>query len=450
MKTLLALAGLGLSLSAQATITGSFVSSDSRQSYVINDFSSVSLIENAYTQLLNYQTSNNLDSENAKIVVTDSIYTLEATLGGSLTCYYLGQTATSLEDCTNLTAYATGGLAASGTSPQEQQGLNAVNDATTIGLQLNRSTAQISSSLQSLRHLRVDHSTAKGGGAGDDLYSMVGPFGFFVNAGGSWGRVDGTTGSSGFALYNRNFNAALDFKISERFATGILFGYTSSAAELDHGQGRFDANIFRFSPFATLTPTENTYIDLAAGYAKHDNAASRQCLTCGGGAKAQFETDEFNILAGTGYTHNIGAWSLRGYGQASTIYMNIGGYREQGLVGVGGGLLTVPEQYVVSVTSTFGVELTYAWSLPFGVLTPRVNGEWVREYANDPRVTRAFTRSGLAASIVSSAAERDWGNMGVGLQLNLPNGLAANLGYQALIMSGSYNHALEGGLRWEF
>ncbi|NJA06848.1 autotransporter outer membrane beta-barrel domain-containing protein [Methylococcaceae bacterium WWC4] len=449
MKALLALASLGLSMSAHATITGSLISSDSLQSYSINDFSSASLIETAYTQLLNYETSNNLDLSTAKIVVTDDVFTLEATLGGLLTCYYQGRTATSIEDCASLTAYATGNFA-TGTTPQEQKSLNAVNDATTIGLQLNRSTTQISSSLQSLRHLRIDHSTAKGGGAGDDLYSMVGPFGFFVNAGGSWGHVDGNTGSAGFALYNRNFNAALDFKISERFATGILFGYTSSAAELDRAQGRFDANIFRFSPFATLTPTENTYIDLAAGYAKHDNAANRQCLTCGGGAKAQFETDEFNILAGTGYTHNIGAWSLRGYGQASTIYMNIGGYREQGLLGAGSGLLTVPEQYVVSVTSTFGVELTYAWSLPFGVLTPRVNGEWVREYANDPRVTRAFTRSGLAASIVSSAAERDWGNMGAGLQLNLPNGLAANLGYQALIMSGSYNHALEGGLRWEF
>ena len=449
MRKLLSLAILGCSLSANAAITGGLVSSDSNQSWSINDFTSPTSIQDALTQLLNYETSNNLNLDNAIISITDdtnSLYTLEATFGGTLTCYR-GEQTIPIDNCANLTAYATGG--ATGSTPQELQDLNAVNNATTIGLQLNRSTTQMSNSLQSLRNLRLDHSAKNNQAAGDDLYSMVGPFGFFVNAGGSWCHVDSKGNSSGFGLFNRNFNTAFDFKVSDKLATGILFGYTSSAAELDGGQGRFDANIFRFSPFVTLSPTENTYIDLAAGYAKHDNLASRSCFLCGGAAKADFETDEFNLLVGTGYTYNIGAWSMRGYGQAATIYMDIGGYQEKG-AGLSAGLLRVPEQYVVSVTSTFGVELTYAWSLPFGVLTPRITGEWVREYENDARVTRAFTQTGLPATIASNASERDWGNMGTGLQLNLPNGLSANIGYQALIMSGSYNHALEGGLRLEF
>ena len=451
MKKILPIALCGVALNANAAITGSYISSDGMP-FSFGDISATSFltsVEQAASSFVTYTSSNNLPLDTAKIAITDSINTLEITFAGTQTCY-LGSQVVPLDSCFSLSsAWSSGAASTSPLTLTEQQDVNAINDATTIGLQLNRSTTQISNSLQSLRNLRSDTNKQKNGSAGDDSYSMVGPFGFFANAGGSWGHVNSRGNSNGFSLYNRNFNTAFDLKINDHVAAGILFGYTSSAAELDAGQGRFDTNIFRFSPFVTLSPTENTYIDLAAGYAKHDNQSARSCQLCGSGAKANFETDEFNILVGTGYTHSMGAWSLRGYGNAASIYMDIGGYQETG-TGSAVGLLRVPNQYVVSVTSTFGVELTYAWSLPYGVLTPRITGEWVREYANDRRVTSAFTQSGIPISITANASEQDWGNMGAGLQLNLPNGLSANIGYQALIMSGSYNHALDGGIRLEF
>jgi outer membrane lipase/esterase len=328
---------------------------------------------------------------------------------------------------------------------KEQQNINAVNNALTINLQLNRSTTQMSQSLNSMRDMR--QNLAKGGGAGDS-YALMGPFGVYANAGGTFGKVDSKANTSGFDLYNRNFNGGIDFAVSDNFTTGFLFGYTSSSAELFSSGGRLDADIFRFSPFVTLTPTENTYIDIAAGYARHDNNSKRNCQYCPGSANATFGTDEFNILTGLGYTHSFGAWSLRGYGQASAIYLNVNGYKEMGNTQMR--LLDVPDQHITSVTSTFGGELSYAWSLPFGVVTPRVTGEWVREYANDARVTQALIQGGGTTLIATNAGERDWGNVGAGFLVTLPNGLSANVGYNSLIISGASNHTIEGGLRFQF
>jgi outer membrane lipase/esterase len=128
--------------------------------------------------------------------------------------------------------------------------------------------------------------------------------------------------------------------------------------------------------------------------------------------------------------------------------MDISGYQESGDARTG--LLNVPNQYVTSVTSTFGTELSYAWSLPFGVVTPRVTGEWVREYANDARVTQALIQGGGSTLIVSNASETDWGNIGAGVLVTLPNGLSAMFNYQSLIMSDAVNHTIEGGVRFEF
>lgn len=350
----------------------------------------------------------------------------------------------------NITYYSNFGQFIPGTS-STVIGANAQTEAivenTTINLQLNRSTTLVGNTLNSMRMLRANPTKRKGGGAAGD-YQFIGPFGVYVNAGGTFGNVETRSGAAGYDIYTRNFNGAVDYRFNDQLVSGFLFGYTSSSSELVNSLGRFNADTFRFSPFVSYSPTENTYIDFSAGYSSHDNRSLRNCVFCTTSATAKFRTDEFNVLTGLGYTYNTGAWSVRGYGQASAIYLDISGYQERGDIRTG--LLNVSGQHVTSVTSTFGTELSYAWSLPFGVLTPRIMGEWVREYANDARITRALIQGGGSTNIATGSPETDWGNLGAGAQLTLPNGLTANFNYQSLLMSGAVNHMIEGGLRFEF
>ena len=409
-------------------------------------------ITTAAIALDSYQTANQFDAFTLRTIdsVSGNYFDILATpTGESFSCF---SSAGQLLGTDPASCYAiTPGITSNSllqAAAKDKENISAINAATTINLQLNRSTTQISQSLQSMRSLRNQPKPSKGSGSGDNAYEMMGNFGLYANAGGTFGNVDSTANSNGYNIYTRNFNSAIDYKINDLIVTGMLFGYTSSAVDLDNNGGNFNADTFRFSPFVSLSPTENTYIDIAAGYASHDNNSKRNCLLCSSTADASFRTNEFNILAGLGYTHHFDAWSLRGYGQASTIYMDIGGYNETGSSATG--LLTMPSQYVLSITSTFGTELSYAWSLPFGVLVPRISAEWVREYANDQRLITAQLQNGGITTIQTAAAQQDWGNAAAGLQMVLPNGVSAMLNFQSLIMSGATNHTIEGGVRMEF
>jgi uncharacterized protein YhjY with autotransporter beta-barrel domain len=332
-------------------------------------------------------------------------------------------------------------------APKAQHDANALTGATTVNLQLNRATTQISNALQSMRSLRNNPRASNQGGGSGDAYELMGGLGLYVNTGGTFGSIDSTANTSGYNLYTRNFNTGLDYKINERLVTGLLFGYTSSVVDISGGGGNFGADTFRVSPYISLAPTDDTYIDFSVGYAHHDNKSQRNCLLCLSSANATFGTEEYNILTGLGYTHSFGALSLRGYGQASSIYMDIGGYQETGLST--SSLLGVPTQHVLSITSTFGTELTYAWSVPFGVLIPRVSGEWVREYANNPRQFQASVGTGSTV-ISTGAVSSDWGNLSAGVQMVLPNGISSLINYRSMVAQGAVNHAIEGSLRLEF
>ena len=335
-----------------------------------------------------------------------------------------------------------------GTGTKEQQTTNALTAATTVNLQLNRNTTQVSNSLQSMRTLRDNPGVTKKGNGSGDVYELMGPIGLYFNAGGSFGSINPTTSIAGYHAYTRNFNTGLDYKVNERLVTGLLFGYTSSAVNVGDNGGNFGANIFRVSPYISLTPTEDTYVDISIGYAHHDNNSQRNCAFCISSANANFGTEEYNILTGLGYTHSFGALSLRGYGQASSIYMDIGGYSETG--NAVAGLLNVSSQHVLSITSTFGTELNYSTSMPFGVVIPRVYGEWVREYANDPRQVQAVIQGGGSTIISAGAIGKDWANLGAGVQMVLPNGLSSLINYRSMVMQGAINHSIEGSLRLEF
>ena len=325
---------------------------------------------------------------------------------------------------------------------KDQHVANALTSATTTNLQFNRGTTQISNSLQSMRTLRGDTGGTKKGGGSGDAYEMFGGLGLYVNTGGTFGSIDSSANLAGYNVSTRNFNTGLDFKLNDRLVTGLLFGYTSSVVDVSGGGGNFGADIFRVAPYISLAPTDDTYVDFSIGYAHHDNKSQRNCLGCWSSNNATFGTEEYNILTGLGYTHSFGALSLRGYGQASSIYMDIGGYQETGPSPLG-----LPTQHVLSITSTFGSELSYSWSVPFGVLIPRVSGEWVREYANNPRQIQTLNQGPV---ITAGAIGTDWGNLSAGVQMVLPNGLSSLINYRSMVMQGAVNHAIEGSLRLEF
>lgn len=338
--------------------------------------------------------------------------------------------------------------AAQGAAPASQQ----ISQLNFVDFQFNRPTAEMAHSLNLMRGMRMaqlqtgQQIQGTSGGASGDRYLTMGDLGLFFSAGGSFGDVNTRQSLPGYAINRRTVTVGPDLQVTDWLRTGLLFNYVSTSSDLVQGLGTFRADSFRFTPFLSFIPLENAYIDLTLGYAYHDNRSERRSF--GVNYEANYTGNEYSASLGTGYNFNWGGLSVIPYFQAAGISTELNRFREDSVNGVG---ITMGKQYRDSVTTTVGTELNYAWSTPYGVLLPRVFGEWVHEYRNSSRsITSTIGRGGFTTSFVTPDPIRNWANVGFGTQFMMPNSISAFVNYSSLIIQGATNHTVEGGVRWDF
>jgi outer membrane autotransporter protein len=122
----------------------------------------------------------------------------------------------------------------------------------------------------------------------------------------------------------------------------------------------------------------------------------------------------------------------------------------------GGGVfdLKVRRQTTESLTTSMGGEMSYAVSVPFGVLTPLVRFEWEHEYLEGSRlVTGTLTTdpTGTVFGTRTNSPDRDYFNLGVGLTGTFRSGVSAFFYYEALLgRERVTNHSFTAGVRFEF
>jgi len=80
----------------------------------------------------------------------------------------------------------------------------------------------------------------------------------------------------------------------------------------------------------------------------------------------------------------------------------------------------------------------------------------VHEYKNNSRITNANfnqTSAGASAGAMTvgvAGPERNWANLGFGLQMLFPNAIVGYLNYDALLIQHASNHTITGGIRVNF
>lgn len=328
-----------------------------------------------------------------------------------------------------------------------------VSQVNTIDLLILRPTTQFMTSVRGFVENRsrvkwsgfASESRARGGGAGDQD-PMLGPWGSYFNGGGSFGNLDTTAQNTGFNVNNQFATGGVDYRFSDAVVTGFLFNFTGSQVRYAADAGVVNADIYRFMPFVSVTPFENAYIDILAGYSYHAYNTSR--FGSGTTAAANYSADQALASISLGYSHPIGALELTGFAGGGYVGTDVGGYQESGqglLVSVGG-------YHVSSWTSNLGLQADYSHGTSFGVLRPHLRLEWVHEFDNQGHAVNVIipSLSNLALPVVAGQRVSDWGNLTAGLQAVFAHGFTGFANYQAQIFSAGENHVVEGGIRVEF
>lgn len=269
----------------------------------------------------------------------------------------------------------------------------------------------------------------------------------WVQALGSYGKVDGSHGGSELEQRTGGGVLGLDWAAGSDWRLGLLGGYSSTrldATGLDGKVNSWHAGAYAMRQSGPLA------LRLGAAYSAHKGDSKRD-VTFGSfdeRLKGDYDADSQQAFAELGYAMGSGRLSAEPFANLGYQRYHREGYREKG----GDAALAVDSDTQDNLSSTFGVRLAHLGQLDNGMsLTPRASLGWRHVYGDvDTRTRQAFIAGGDAFSVEGSALDRDSLVVEAGLELGVSANQSVGLGYNGELGSNSRNHALVGQWQMKF
>jgi uncharacterized protein YhjY with autotransporter beta-barrel domain len=301
----------------------------------------------------------------------------------------------------------------------------------------------------------------EGGAAGDeDSRFFDGRLGFFFQ--GRLQKSDKITRrtikgtETGFGSEVRAATAGVDYRFLDDLVMGLAIGYDSTALNYSGHLGAQDIDTIKGMFYGSYYLPHDFYVDWIAGYGGNHYASRRNIAYTGfsGAAKSSPNGNQYDFGLSVGKDFSIGAWQLTPYGRFEYLELAIDPYQENGDTGYE---MAFGKYTARSLTTAAGGKISYALSLPWGVLTPAARFEWLHEYSNGSqniggRLVNAAPGLGMIASGARTLnPDRDYFNLEGSLVAILPEGRSAFLRYESRLGQDTISsHSVEAGVRIPF
>lgn len=274
---------------------------------------------------------------------------------------------------------------------------------------------------------------------------------------------DVTTFQDGYKSKIFGLTAGGDYRLNKQVVIGVAGNYSNTDGDFTGG-GTFSTNSLGGLAFASIQPTDKTFLQMTAGYTRNNYLVSRLATalvssvaigndrTVNALASSNSNGNVFSAGALTGYDHALGRFTVGPRLGLNYSQTKIGGYGENGGNGIG---LTYDDQTIHSLQSTFGVQGSTTYSTRLGVIVHQVNADYIHEFANSQRhITVQFTEDQRATptrfAFQNESPVRDYFNLGTGLLAILPNGWQPFVNFRAMVGNNHFNnYAGTFGLRIE-
>ncbi|WP_347257324.1 autotransporter outer membrane beta-barrel domain-containing protein [Methylocaldum sp.] len=301
----------------------------------------------------------------------------------------------------------------------------------------------------------LGNSFATGGAAGDGSFS---PLGVWINGNYHFGDVDSTFDQKGFQFKNFGFTAGADYRFTDNFIAGLAFTYARTNANFDRSAGGTDSDAYTGSIYGSFYVTEGFHIDALGSFGGIDYETTRNISytlpgfeTVNAQAVANPGGTQYSFSIGGGYDYSIAGLTLAPYARTEYIGLDVDAYRERQGNGWG---MRFDEQHVQSLISTVGSQISYAFGLPWGVITPQLRGEWHHQFKDDKRTIGASFLGDPAAqqfAVVTQGPDRDYYTFGAEVSGVFSHGISAFLAYDLLLgYRDIESHKFTLGTRVEF
>ena len=286
------------------------------------------------------------------------------------------------------------------------------------------------------------------GAASADTKSPRGRLGLFGNGLGSFGEQRETANEAPYDFHTVGLTVGADYKLTENVILGAALGYLGTRADVNDGSGNLAIDNFNVSAFGTYYLGNTFYVDgiVTGGLNRYDQERN---LSSGQPVRSHPDGDQIGVSVGGGYDFHVGALTAGPTARLNYLYLFIERYLERG-----DALVTerFNSQHAESLTTDLGVQVSYAISVPFGVLSPILRFEWEHEFLNDSRVitSRNVNDPSVITRTRTNNPDRDYFNFGAGLSATLKRGIAPFVYYEAVLGRSHFDHhSFTAGIRFE-
>jgi outer membrane lipase/esterase len=301
-----------------------------------------------------------------------------------------------------------------------------------------------------------------GGASGDE--ALGGRLGLFVNGTLGEGDKDQTEFEAAYDFELTGFTAGVDYRFTDSLVGGLALGYSDSETDFDdESGGSLEADGLTGSLFGSWYG-ERAYVDLIASYGSQSYDSVRRVqytlaeepLPIDHIATGDTDGEVTAVGLSAGYGFGSGGWSIGPIAAVSYLKVDIDGFAEEG--GSNPELnLEFEDQDAKSLQLQLGLDLGYAASLSWGVLTPYARASQVWEQENDQQtfliryVADPFKTPETTAAVTSDDVDDSFVLWAVGLSATFANGFAGFLDYEAVsgLDTVSYGEFTL-GLRYQF
>lgn len=280
------------------------------------------------------------------------------------------------------------------------------------------------------------------------------PLGVFIKGQIDIGDKNSTGSEKGFEINTKSITLGFDYQFTDQLVLGIASGYGHTDSDFDNNGGEMESHSGNFSIYGSYFLPHDFYIDGILSYAINDYDNSRVISYSGLKTSATSTPfgDQYGGSLGLGKDFYVKNFFFSPYARIEYLRTGIDGYSEKG----GSGLaLKVSEQSMFSLASTLGGQMSHAFSMPWGVISPGMRFEWRHQFRDDQRsIQSQFINSSTGTgnfSIRTDDPDRDYFNLGASLAITLSEGRSAFIRYETRLgQNDMTNHTIEAAIRMPF
>jgi outer membrane autotransporter protein len=189
-------------------------------------------------------------------------------------------------------------------------------------------------------------------------------------------------------------------------------------------------------------------------YGYHASENNRTIRYSGISGQADSDTNgiEYGINISLGKQWDINSWKFNPYARFEYLEVLIDNYNESSISGLA---VSIDQVDGRSLKSVLGTQIGKAFSMPWGVIQPSVDFEWLHEFeANATNISGRFVEAAPGAgqfTLVSESPDRDYFNLGASVVTTFSEGRSIYFNHESRLgQEGINSYRFELGVRIPF